>query len=423
MEPYNSLLWPFDSALDRIDHRHTQFTGLVCPFVYSHQESFSENGIRVSANLWEVKDKIDMTPIQQMWSGKWNALTRMQTHMAPKNVEDIPDYVRGYISMRDKTPKDAYFLEQMKRMSNFEEYPGEWPFGTKVCKPLLEQDVQAQKVLGDMIFAVIRHLYLASKESDSEMSSYALSLANAIWQSVGRTVEPMTALPDIVGDWVFSHQAFKLNSYKMLDMDATPDGNLAQVWFLERIMRDGFLWVGRYVATATTDQRITSTTERMHELRPRRQPVLNPINPIAMRQIARNRAASFERSTGFDNRLTSAQHTDMAERRNAVIAEAYFYGEWNDEDEKRRSRDHASLFDVDGPCLVAVPFNGAWEVLPRPSTRAMSICWVVERSSSKSGKEKITGELGDEEEEFRITKKVKGLFEFMSIPRGRYIFS
>jgi hypothetical protein len=42
------------------------------------------------------------------------------------------------------------------------------------------------------------------------------------------------------------------------------------------------------------------------------------------------------------------------------------------------ARDLVSTFDVDGPCLVAIPHNGDWEILPRPGLRSMSVCWVVE---------------------------------------------
>lgn len=425
-EAHKNWLWPFDNALDRIDHRHSQMSGLVCPFIYSHQEAFSSNGIRLSANIWEVKDKIDMRPIQRMWSGEWDRLTRVQTHLTPRNMEGTASYVRGYISMRQKNPEDAQFLQQMEMIGNFVEYPGEWPYGVKVCKPMLDSNEQSQKDLGDMIFAVIRHLYELSKEDrDSETALYALSLANALWHSVRTTVEPITVLPDVVGEWLYHHQGLERNSYEMLDLIANPDGNIAQTWFLERIMRDGYLWVGRYVAASTINREIISTAQLMDSLEPKRKQVLNTRNPVAIRQIARNSAARFERLLRSDGKSAASQYTSMDERKSAVVTEIRYYREWSDEDEARRSKECAALFDVDGPCVVAVPFNGAWEVLPRPSTRSMSICWVVAKSASKAkGKGPSTGsEEEDEEDEYQVVKKVKGLFECMYMPRGRYIFS
>lgn len=328
--------------------------------------------------------------------------------------------------MRKRDPKDAHFYEQMKLMGNFIEHPGEWPYGVKVTKPLLDIDREGQKDLGDMIFAVIIRLYEMRKHDGcSDTASYALSLANALWHSVRATVEPISALPDIVGDWLYHHKGLERNSYEMLDLASTPDGNVAQAWFLERIMRDGYLWAGRYVASTTTNRQIADAARIMDSLQPRGEPKLNPRNPIAMRQIARNRAASFGRFLHSNNSPAPARHTTMDDRKSAVVTEIHFYREWSDEDETRRGRDCAALFDVDGPCTVAVPFNGAWEVLPRPTTRSMSICWVVEKSLSK-GKEKNEkngSKEEDDEEEFQVVKKVKGLFECMNMPRGRYIFT
>jgi hypothetical protein len=48
------------------------------------------------------------------------------------------------------------------------------------------------------------------------------------------------------------------------------------------------------------------------------------------------------------------------------------------ENNEARARGLVSAFDVDGPCLVAIPHNCDWEMLPRPELRSMSICWVVE---------------------------------------------
>lgn len=46
--------------------------------------------------------------------------------------------------------------------------------------------------------------------------------------------------------------------------------------------------------------------------------------------------------------------------------------------EIRRSQELFSVFDVDGPCTIAIPYDTAWEMLPHPSFRSMSVCWVVE---------------------------------------------
>ncbi|KAL3429996.1 hypothetical protein BDV09DRAFT_200058 [Aspergillus tetrazonus] len=41
-------------------------------------------------------------------------------------------------------------------------------------------------------------------------------------------------------------------------------------------------------------------------------------------------------------------------------------------------RELVGAFDVNGPSLLAVPYSGDLEMLPRSEFRGMSICWVVE---------------------------------------------
>ncbi|EJT82113.1 hypothetical protein GGTG_02087 [Gaeumannomyces tritici R3-111a-1] len=45
----------------------------------------------------------------------------------------------------------------------------------------------------------------------------------------------------------------------------------------------------------------------------------------------------------------------------------------------------AATFDVDGSCVVATPYNPAWEVIPAPAMRSMSTCWVVEEVPDDAG--------------------------------------
>ncbi|KAL8359408.1 hypothetical protein RB598_008001 [Gaeumannomyces tritici] len=60
----------------------------------------------------------------------------------------------------------------------------------------------------------------------------------------------------------------------------------------------------------------------------------------------------------------------------------------------------AATFDVDGSCMVATPYNPAWEVIPAPAMRSMSTCWVVEEVPDDAGGG------GDEEHDAVATENV-----------------
>lgn len=64
-----------------------------------------------------------MTPIQVKWVERWLEITRIQLHIAPKNVDNEPDYVRGYIHIDDKTEHDEHLLQFVKQTANTVEIP------------------------------------------------------------------------------------------------------------------------------------------------------------------------------------------------------------------------------------------------------------------------------------------------------------
>ena len=265
-----------------------------------------------------------------------------------------------------------------------------------------------EKDVGDMIFDSIRYLYEKSKE---EPESSARGLANSIWQSVRTTVVPLPVLPDEVDEWLYHHDGLIENSYEMLDITRIPDGNMAQLWFIERIMQDGYLWAGRYVE-APKPNNDNLIAQKACEPREPGLPRPEYKMAIAQKQIGRNRTANaFRFMAPNANPLLQ-----INSGKRAALAEISYYEEWTDETEGQRVKNLASIFDVDGPCTVAVPFNGSWEILPRPRNRNMSICWVVEKTG-------ISEEHGGPEDVYRVVDKVKGMFEIMCIPRGVYTFT
>ena len=124
--------------------------------------------------------------------------------------------------------------------------------------------------------------------------------------------------------------------------------------------------------------------------------------------------------------------------------------------ERWREHNLVSVFDVDGPCVVATPFNSMWERLPRPELRSMSVCWVIEPVAFPSGtalldqnaleipgvvhkhdgcrpEKRLDGIYLNHHEayydryrnfplSYRVLDKVKGMWQIMDCPTQSYIF-
>ena len=91
----------------------------------------------------------------------------------------------------------------------------------------------------------------------------------------------------------------------------------------------------------------------------------------------------------------------------------------NDPHAKDRVIERVSVFDVDGPCLVATPYDAEMERLPRPKIRSMRTAWIVEGIEGPLEEQKWTGSktVGDGEERakytahIRVLHKVCGMWE------------
>ncbi len=130
-------------------------------------------------------------------------------------------------------------------------------------------------------------------------------------------------------------------------------------------MRDGVLWIGRYSGVPPRG-RLSVTPDNK-----------GMASTILDRQIQHKLIASVAAMNTIDNEISGGILLDSRNLASFVMD----IGRINspDPDEQVSARDLVAAFDVDGPCLVAVPLCGDWEMLPRPSLRSKSVCWVVER--------------------------------------------
>lgn len=64
---------------------------------------------------------------------------------------------------------------------------------------------------------------------------------------------------------------------------------------------------------------------------------------------------------------------------NAMLTYMNTYVGWDIEQQDARCASRVSAFDVDGPCLVATPYDAKRERFPQTVERSMATCWVVKR--------------------------------------------
>ncbi|KAJ4206414.1 hypothetical protein NW759_014203 [Fusarium solani] len=75
----------------------------------------------------------------------------------------------------------------------------------------------------------------------------AIRTANSIWQSMRiDELEDSPPLLDEITEVLFDHPDVVSRPFETLQLDKGPNMQYHQVWLFDRIMPDGYLWVGRY---------------------------------------------------------------------------------------------------------------------------------------------------------------------------------
>lgn len=356
-----------------------------------------------------VDDTVDFMPIQLEWAERWNSLKCLKVKMMHIKGETPEEFEERRRQIVDHLSREDVLHKQIRNAPNLGHHRLEERDDDSGFRPVayvdalrIEGNPAARRLVADIIFAILRYLFL---NADSEPR--AIGLANSIWHSVrvdAISEDPGDELPDNVGDWLFCHPVVVDNPYALLQLDKDRGSSFSQFWFIERIMRDGCLWVGHMAysheradfkyppergaadlecsepsnakgkAPADPDGADSATASSPSHLDRKRKTILE-------RQLVRKMLAMFSGMAAFTQIEKSGIGLD---RRNmAAFGDALWYMVGSHENKERLGRELVSAFDIDGPCLLAVPYNGEWEMLPRPSIRSMSICWVIERVSHK----------------------------------------
>jgi hypothetical protein len=340
-----------------------------------HRYTISENGITLPAYMWKIDRSVDFAVVKDRWKERWESLI-----------------------LQTETNNQLSIAEKLR-------IP------------------QIQELVGHLLIDILQHLHAINEKS----------LANSVWQSIRvdalrsapNSSEDITDthknddywLPDDVTE-LLANEKLCTNLWPALQFDQIHDGNISQFWLIDRIMQHGSIWAGNYI--------IPSQPARTH---PTTSPTA-PTSPNPETSNDQNRGSILQTQLTRQllamkaHEVTAADPDRKPEDVTIMVAAFLTLADLSIEDTDERDRRlsaRASAFDVDGPCLVATPFDSEMEKLPRPSSRTMSCAWVVE-AEAMGGALNTDETAGQARGQFRVLDRVKGAWEIMEQTMHAYTF-
>ncbi|KAI0516708.1 hypothetical protein F5B22DRAFT_636278 [Xylaria bambusicola] len=462
IDPSRNGCWPspFDRVAMEIDHltvRNFNLPKLLVPV------NFTEAGVSLTSYVWEVDDQLDLYPIKYQYEHIWEEMKCLNL-VIDRLEKETPE---EFIARRNAT--GAHFGRQVVLHQAKEDLflADELPQGSRawgdidtagirvtqyVSAHRIEELPEMQRIVSEIVFAILRFLYNMG-ESDSR----ACGLANSIWQSLRvDVVNGRDDLLDVVSEELLEYLEVIAAPFKTLKLDVDRNGQYSQLWFVDRIMRHGKVWIGRYKKCPSFKplggnmRRAESSTDTKGK------------QPMAKAQHAKEGSSNHERlstsilrrqlrRTMYANLISSRMPGALQEAPQvtagtmSTFAEVMTTGIWEAAAEEARVSNLVSAFDVEGPCLVMTPYNADWEMLPRPALRSKSVCWVIELAGSDgepmdtiTNSPDTSGDIAGQPEwastskcaektrdkkttdwnkqVYRVTRKVKGLWPLMDPP-------
>jgi hypothetical protein len=340
-----------------------------------HRYTIRENGVTLPAYMWNIDRSVDFALVKDKWKGRWESLI-----------------------LQSETNHQISIAEKLR-------VP------------------QTQELVGHLLMDILQHLHAIKEDS----------LANSVWQSI--RVDALRSAPNSSGAvtdtnkndnyWLpdnvtelLADENLCTNLWPALRLDQTHDGNISQFWLIDRIMQNGTIWVGNYIllfqpATTHPTTPPTAPTSPNMETSPE-----HSKGSILQSQLTRQLLAiKAHEVTAADPNRNPEDVTIMVA---AFLTLADLSIEDTDQRDQRLSA-RVSAFDVDGPCLIATPFDSEMEKLPRPSLRTMSCAWVVQ-AESMGGVLNTDDAAGRAEGQFRVLDRVKGVWEIMEQTIHAYTF-
>ncbi|KAL8364544.1 hypothetical protein RB595_003702 [Gaeumannomyces hyphopodioides] len=482
-EAVGSLYSPFDTHLETICNPNPRLVRRAMPTstipVGLDLDGLRGQGLLLPAYIWMVDKELDLSILRDQFSELWHSFKIVIANPIKLEGESKEamgkrmDLARAHFAKiaSDKESSSKFNEELIRHGFALPQDSPFWgginPDGVKLEALLdvdsIEHSPRRRESLATIIFVILHYLF---KLQDP----LAAGLANSIWQSlrVAAVSHQRLNLPDTVCEELFAHPDVHNDPFStlQLDRDRTAPGRSGyhQTWFVERIMTKGTLWVGSYhpltFASGSRSrkgkEKADSKLAQAADSTPHWVKWLDG-KSILTRQVwaqVNKDVMSREMLSNPGNVLNNG-HTPSDWISFTLMLHSLQFGSATSQEEP--SQRLVSAFNVDGPCVVATPFNSAWEMLPHPEIRSMSTCWVVEKVGEEPSKKeprglgqftgnkvdkgkRREGEEGENEEKsdnsdsvgpdntfkldlYKVVGKVQGLWELiLSMPFQHYRF-
>ncbi|KAF6805258.1 hypothetical protein CSOJ01_09634 [Colletotrichum sojae] len=404
-----TLLQPFNASAHLIHYNIADAGDLIRYRLTAHLRAHDVRrpGLNFPSHVWKVENELDLSILKYQWEESWQRL---------KTAQDD----------EERTTSVGQDGEEVRR-------------NTCLFPAFVQRNDSAHTQLAQILFSILRYLYDLSLSENA----MAAGVANSTWHSIrcGELHEP--PLPDDVGPDLFDHPLVATTPFKALQLDPSPDEQTYnQLWFVERIMATGSLWIGRYTQV---DEPIAFGKPPIEKTGDEGRP-----KSIIRRQLIFGMMASNMHAVSQDSDGAALDRFPPGMARNQAVNFAYMVliNPWSLEAEAKRVQNLVSVFDVDKPCLVTTAYEADWEVLPRPGIRSLRTSWVVERIAEdriSSEEDKIEEHENKKEEDsagrrnvgigltarqgtnqgthlYRVVDKVKGLWEIIEAPEKAHYF-
>ncbi|KAL8364542.1 hypothetical protein RB595_003700 [Gaeumannomyces hyphopodioides] len=366
-------------------------------------------GLRIPAYTWTVERELNLEILRDQFGEAWDSLKNLQPY--PTSPAFVSDQRLAEMQRHFATNADGGFNRRLRREVDDdgvlpddsplwgEFRPGSVRFKLGLTPELIERDPESRRTVAEVVFGILRYLGCVLDDP------LAAGLADGIWQSlrVDTVSEARMDLPDEVCEELFTHPEVVFRPFETLqlhrcDYKIGDAPGYRQTWFVDRIMSTGRLWVGGYnppswvphqeeegprgpplgAATTPPSGKAPETGARRGG---NRTILTMQMEERLMRDMIRIRALDSLKSTTPGNMVT------LTYRALSILANrGQFYSETERDQGPRRL---AAAFEVNGPCVVATPYNPAWEVLPSPEIRSMSTCWAAEKEPPSEEEEDV----------------------------------
>lgn len=201
---------------------------------------YSKEGMNVFAYKWSVDRKVDLSPVKASYLQKWTSLECAALEVLPLAGENAEGY--------------------QQRMNSFHRFVTLLNTAGSSWRDIRRIVIDILKVPGVRIDLVRYHEHISRTPSSRKFYATVImstllhlyennevELAHSIWQSLrADAVSRDEDLPDQVGEWIKTDSRVREDPGSLLQLDPNRDGSFNQIWLFERIMTDGFVWVGQY---------------------------------------------------------------------------------------------------------------------------------------------------------------------------------